>query len=400
MKNKILVVAIIISLLFVSSFSYGEVPFNEDEAKTLLLGDWETGEILYQKNIDKQVEIASITKLMTYIITMDKINEGKISLDDMVLVSHNAATIGGSTFWLREGEKVKLETLLEALLIVSGNDAAVAIAEHVSGTEEEFVKLMNEKAKDIGLNNTKYINASGMPVDDLQNVMTTRDIFNLSRYVISKYPQILKITCKPRLEIESRNFSKENTNVLIGKMENVDGLKTGFTDEAGYCLVSTMEVPAEIEGYLPYRLIAIEMGAKDKKTRKEVSTGLLNYGLNNFSKKEIFSAKDAIKNIEINNADDIEVKVYPSEDYSKIIKKGDKISIDIEINDKLKAPIKKGEEVGVASVFLNNKKIKEMPLVVNSDVKKASFFEIMKRSIKDLAANLKKVVFDKLVFVM
>ncbi|MTI68417.1 MAG: D-alanyl-D-alanine carboxypeptidase [Firmicutes bacterium] len=367
--KRIIILVLVIFLLF------GNVAFCkdlEDGLKGVLLKDFETEEILYSSNINTEMSIASITKLMTYLIIMDSIMEGKIKIDDIVTISKNAASEWGSSFNLKPLEKIKLNTLIKSIMIVSANDSCVAVAEHISGSEEKFVSLMNEKAKKIGLNNTKYINSNGLPEKNGQNTMTINDVFKLTKHVIKKYPSTLNITKIKKLKVENRNFSKENTNPLLKEIKDVDGLKTGYTDDAGYCLVSTINKKESNLNGKPFRLIGIVMGAKSKEIRKNKSIELLNYGMKNFEMKKIVEKKDIIKTVEVFNSADKHVDIYPRDDLCLLVKKGTEIKKEIFIKNDIKAPLKKGDKVGRLTIFYNNK-AKVVELIVNKDIEKANF---------------------------
>jgi D-alanyl-D-alanine carboxypeptidase (penicillin-binding protein 5/6) len=207
-----------------------------DNIKGALLGDLETGQVLYEYNINQQLAIASISKLMTYTVMMDKVSQGEISLDDDVVISGHAAATEGSNFGLLSGETIKLRTLVNGMLIISGNDCATAIAEHVGKTQDNFVSMMNAKASELGLLSASFINPHGLPINDEetgQNYMSVSDLFKMVRYVLNTYPEILEITKQPELIIVERNFRRAATNPILGVVEGADGLKTGYTDKAG-----------------------------------------------------------------------------------------------------------------------------------------------------------------------
>ena len=291
-----------IFILSTSSVTFAENIGIENDVSAYLLGDFESGQIVEEYNIDVPLAIASITKLMTYTVVMDEIEKGNISMRDRVVIDKETEEISGSTFDLKEGEKFSVKTLLESALIVSANDSCVALAKYTAGDVSNFVNKMNEKAKEIGLKNTNYLNPSGLPEKYGQNTMSVRDIFKLSRYILEEYPEVLKITKKPRmsmgigLNIKDREFINKNTNPLLKEIDGVDGLKTGFTNEAGYCLVSTISVKGSPECE-DSRLIGIVMGTESEERRNEISKNLLDYGISNYENKEIevFQNGDLVK---------------------------------------------------------------------------------------------------------
>jgi D-alanyl-D-alanine carboxypeptidase (penicillin-binding protein 5/6) len=268
-----------------------------------------------------------------------------------------------------------LETLIESILIASANDSCVAIAEHVAGSEAEFVKMMNQKAKELGLENTVFYNPNGLPEEDKrENTMTIREINVLTQYILHEYPEILEITDKMYIEINPRKF-EENTNPLLKDIPLVDGIKTGNTNAAGLCLVSSIKLPKDKNKNKDkeMRLIAIVMGAETRKERKEKSQKLLEYGIENFGTKEIIT-KDKGININLKKAKNQEVKLVPKGDDYLVVKNGDKISTKVLIDENLKLPLKKDKKAGVLEVYQNKKLKYKLDLFTNRDLKKANIF--------------------------
>lgn len=374
MKKKFICV-LIIMIILLSSTTYGAEDFSQ-ETRAVLLGDFESGQIFYEYNIDAQIEIASLTKLMTYLLAMEHVDSGKVSLDDIVTISHTASRTPGSSLKLREGEELTLRTLLDSIMIVSANDSCIAIAEHISGSADAFTKLMNDKAQEIGLANTVYLNPNGYPLKNgVQNMMTTRELFELSRYVISKYPQILETTKINKMLMPSRGYDRDNTNPLLSLISNVDGLKTGFTDEAGYCLISTVEIKEDENNTKPFRLIGIVMGTKTEEIRKNVSKELLEYGLENYSYKQILNKDTSIKKIDILNAKISKVDIYPQKDLNLLVKKGEIIKQEIKLEKFLKAPLKAGDKVGQVHVLDKGGESYIIDLHTKVSVQKISLFD-------------------------
>jgi len=360
-----------------------------DGLRSYLLADYETGEILEEYNIDEAVEIASISKLMSFLIIMEKVEEGIISLDDVVKIDKDTTKIKGSSFKLKEGEEFTVKELLDAAIVISGNDATYALAKYVAGTEEEFVKLMNEKAKELGFNNAVFYNSTGLPVNgsDVQNKMTTREIFKLSQYIIEHYPIILDICKIKAIEVKERDFFQINTNPLLYEIKEVDGLKTGFTNKAGYCYVSTFKIDG-IEGQTKdLRLIAIVMGAKDLLERNQMAKVLVEYGINHFSKKVILDKNVPLETLYFPKGDITETYVYPEEEFSKLIRKGTDITIDLDLDD-IALPLKANTKVGKAYVKEDGKTIFETSILVKEDVNKAKWYVLVWRFIKTLFERL------------
>ncbi len=369
---KVLSLCLLIIIL-ANTAAFGEINVNQN-INAALLGDLETGEVLYSYNINEQLAMASISKLMTYLVMMDAITDGKASLDDDVVISGHTAATEGSKFGLLSGETVKLSFLVKGMLVVSGNDCATAIAEHIGTTVDNFVKMMNEKASELGLLSASFINPHGLPINDEetgQNHMSVSDIYKLTRQVLEKYPQILEVTKLKELAVPERNYRKEATNPALGVIEGVDGLKTGYTDKAGICLVSTMPVTGQGQDF---RLIAIIMGAQTHEERLSKTQELLEYGKNNFEYDKLADKTKPADKVYIENSKNGIVKVYPASDYNKIIKNGDIISTKASYNDTVKAPLKQGDKIGTISIFVNGEEVGHVDAIVTEDIGKANIF--------------------------
>lgn len=368
--SKVLSLCLLIMMLS-NIVVFGEININQN-INAALLGDLETGEILYEYNIDEQLAIASISKLMTYLVMKDAIAKGEVSLEDDVLISGHTAATEGSKFGLLSGESVKLDLLVKGMLVVSGNDCATAIAEHVGKTEDNFVKMMNEKAAEVGLLSASFVNPHGLPINDEetgQNHMSASDIYKLARHILSKYPEVTEVTKLSQLVVPERNFSKAATNPVFGVVEGVDGLKTGYTDKAGICLVSTVPVEGKEEDY---RLIGIIMGAKTHEERLDKTKTLLEYGKNDFSFYKLTDTTQSIDEVYINNSKNGKISVYPASDYKKIIKNDDIIKTKISYNDTVKAPLKQGDKIGTISILVNDEEIGQVDAIVNQEIEKAN----------------------------
>lgn len=379
---KVLSICLVIIILS-NSIAFGEINVNE-YIKGALLGDVETGEILYNYNTNEQLAIASITKLMTYLIMKEAIENKEISLDDDVVISGHAAATEGSRFGIKVGEKIKLSMLTKGMFIVSGNDCATAIAEHVGKTEDNFVKMMNEKAAELGLMSASFINPHGLPIDDGetgQNYMSISDIYKLVRYILTKYPETIEITSQKELVIPERNFSKASTNPLFGVIEGVDGLKTGYTDKSGLCLVSTMPITGSGQDF---RLIAIIMGSQSHEDRISKTKELLEYGRDNYSSQKLTDMTIPIDNAYIPSSKTGKIDVYPSMDFNKLVKNDEIVKTEISYNETVSAPIDKGEKIGKIVIYINNQEIGQVDAIVNEDVEKANIFIRFIRFFKNL----------------
>ena len=380
--RKILSLCLLIIML-TNIVVFADININ-DNIKGALLGDLETGEILYEYNINQQLAIASISKLMTYTLMMDKVLAGEISLDDDVVISGHAAATEGSNFGILSGETIKLSTLVNGMLVVSGNDCATAIAEYVGKTEDNFVSMMNSKASELGLLSASFVNPHGLPINDEetgQNHMSVADLYKLSRHVLSTYPEILEITKQPELIVAERNFRKTATNPILGIVEGADGLKTGYTDKAGICLVSTMPVKGKGQDF---RLIGIILGAQTHEDRLSKTTQILEYGKNNFIKLNLTDASEAIDKVYISNSKSGKVDVFPASDYYKVIKNQDEVTTKITYNESVKAPFDRGEKIGTISIFVNGEEIGQVDATVNENIEKANILVIIVRFFRNL----------------
>lgn len=395
-KNQLFFILILI--LFTNSISFAENIGIEDEVSAYLLGDFEEGRILEEYNIDTPLEVASITKLMTYVIVMDEIDKGNVSKNDIITIDKEVEEINGSTFELKEGEKFSVDTLLESILIVSANDSCVALAKHAVGDVPSFVNKMNQKAMKIGLKHTNYFNPHGLPEKYGQNTMSVRDIFELSRYIIKEYPEILEITKMSHMdmgdEMRSEDFINENTNPLLKEIYGVDGLKTGFTNKAGHCLVSTINLEGQAKNE-NFRLVGIVMGTKSEEKRKEMGKYLLEYGDSNYKKKQVLSKDEPIDSIHIPNGSKREVEVFPKKNTYILEKKNDNILEKIVIDDDIQLPLKKGDTIGKVILYSENeeKVLREVELILGRRVGKANFIVKSIRNLKSFLMYIWSTIF-------
>ncbi|MBG0764106.1 MAG: D-alanyl-D-alanine carboxypeptidase [Tissierellales bacterium] len=378
---------VLIIMLLSTSAVFADIDVSSD-ISAAISGDVETGEIFYQYNTDEVVPIASTTKIMTYLVAKEAIENGEVSKEDMVIVSQHAADTKGSSFGLVAGEEISFGTLIDIILIVSGNDAAVAIAEHVSGSEEAFVERMHETAERIGLTTAKFINPNGMPIDleeTDQNFMSTGDLFELARYIIKNYPEVIEITDRENLTLPERNYEKAATNPLLPENEIVDGFKTGYTDKAGLCLISTAPVVIQEDENMNRRVLAVVMGAKSHSDRENKSMDLLEYGMYEFSKEKLISKDEAIDKIIIPNGKEMTLNVGTENDYYHIVKKGSEFKTVINY-DKYEnlAPIKTGDIVGEAEIYIDEDLVDTLEIVSSRDVEKAGFFTRAFRYLRSL----------------
>lgn len=381
MKRKISFILAIL-IIFLNINVYADIGI-EDSLRSYILADSKTGKILESYNIDEVIEIASISKIMTYIVVMDSVNGGDISLEDIILVDKDTARVNGSTYKLKEGEEFTVKELLEASLVISGNDATYALAKHVAGTEANFATMMNKKAKDIGLENAVFYNSTGLPIypEDIQNKMTTRELFELSKYIVENYPEILEISKLKAVSNADRDFFQWNSNPLIPKIKQVDGLKTGFTNRAGYCHVSTFKEQAKKGVRDELRLISIVMGADDIQTRNKMSERLVKYGLENYSKKVFLDPDVPMDKLYFEKGKEQEINVFPNTSFSELVKKDQDIEVVVDFKEDIKLPLKRDEVVGVAKIVENGNTIYSSDLIVRDKLEKANFLVIIGRKI-------------------
>lgn len=379
-KKALLSLVLILSICFVGTAKSFAIFGIENKTTASLIGDAKSGALFVSENIDEPLSIASISKLMTYYLVKEKISEGKIKMEDKVKVSKNASLEEGSSLDLKEGEEITIKDLLDGLMIVSGNDSAVALAEVVAETESKFVTLMNEKSSELGLKNASFSNASGLMKNGQDNKMSTRDIFLLSKAIIEKYPEVLEYAKTTVLEQPSRNFKKESTIPLVGQVEGVDGLKTGHTDEAGYCLVSTMTIK---KGESEFRIISVLMGAKTKADRAQYMKDMLNYAKQNIETRKIIDSQKFVKKVELKSSSQGFVELVVKEDVDRVSMKGINYETEVNIGD-IKLPLKKGDKVGEIQIKNSKEVIDTVDLVAKEDYSKAGFLSRVGRLFKTI----------------
>lgn len=387
MKRKINLLMIIL-IIFTSSFVHGEISM-EENLRAYILADVETGEVLESYNIDEVVEIASISKIMTYLVVMDNVSSGNISLEDPVKIDKDTASIGGSTLKLKEGEIFTVEDLLKGAIVVSGNDAAYGLSKYVGGTEAGFAKLMNEKAQEIGLTSATFYNSTGLPVYSInqQNRMTIVDIFKLSQHIIKKYPEVLEMASTRAINMPDRDFYGRNTNPLLFKVKEVDGLKTGFTNAAGWSYTSTFNIEGIEDETKDLRLVSIVMGCEDMKTRNKIARILVESAIDNYSNKIFLNEEIPVDILELPKGDISEANLFPKEGYSKVVKKDEDIDLDLEIDEDIELPLLAGEKVGTGRIMENGEEVFKTDIIVKENINKAKWYTMFFRSLKAIFAT-------------
>ena len=363
-------------IFLIGSISATDIGLAKNSESAVLI-EASTGKILYEKNSNEKRSPASMTKIMTLLLTMEALDSGKIKLDDQVLISKNASSMGGTQIFVEQNTKVPVENLIKGIGIASANDAAVAIAEYIGGTEENFVSMMNERASQLGCKNTTFKNPHGLDEDG--HLTTARDLSLIARELI-KYPFALKITStyEDYIDVSGENHWLVNTNKLLRFYTGIDGLKTGYTDKAGYCLTATMERNN-------MRLLSIVMGADTKDNRSTDTISMMEYGYSSYGTNTILNKNKYSGTIKINNAKKRKVKYYLNDDVKLVVKKGTK-DVNYKIDKKLynvKAPLKKNSKVGKLIVTYENKKY-EYDLIVRENVKKSTYLNTVKNNLKDV----------------
>ena len=362
-----------------NTYVYAENQSLEINAPSAILLEAKTGTVIYEKNPDEIRSPASITKIMTLLLAFEALEEGKISLQDEVVTSAYAKSMGGSQVFLEEGEIQTVETLLKCIAVASGNDASVCMAEHIGGTEGEFVNLMNQKAMELGMTNTHFMDCCGLSDSD-EHYTTARDVAVMSKELISKYPEVFNYTTIWMEDIThvtnkgESTFTLSSTNKLLKQYPYANGLKTGSTDKAKYCLSSTA-LKDDVQ------LIAVVMAAPDPKVRFEDCKNLLNYG---FSKVHFYEdeKKENLASIPVRGGVALETVIEYKEGFVYLDMEGNdlsQISKKEEIPEFVEAPLKKGDKVGSVNYYLGEKQIGQVELVVCQDLEKAGFGDYFKR---------------------
>ncbi|MDO5002844.1 MAG: D-alanyl-D-alanine carboxypeptidase family protein [bacterium] len=343
-----------------------------------LLMEQSTGEIIFEKDKDKQVAVASMTKMVAQTIILENIESGKIKWDDIVSVSKNAADMGGSQIYLTAGEKMSVKDLFKGISMASANDATVAMAEYIAGDEASFVKLMNKKVKELGLKNTTFKNSTGL--DEEGHLSTAYDMAIIARNLLN-HEKILDFSSvyEDYLRQDTENkFWLVNTNKLVRFYDGADGLKTGHTDAAKYCLAAT----AKKDGM---RLIAIVLGEENSKIRNSETMALLDYGFNT-KKITVVKKKDkVVKELEFDKGDKEKIQLVPKYDVGVLENKasrGNKYKYNIEV-DKIKLPIKQGDILGKIIVKDGKKEITKVDLVSKTSIKKLNYIELYIETVKN-----------------
>ena len=352
----------------------------ETKARNMILMDYDTGQYLYTKDAEKMIPPASMSKLMTVYILFSKLGDGSLSLDDTFTVSENAwrkggAASGGSTMFLALGSKVRVEDLLKGIIIQSGNDACIVAAENLAGSEEDFADMMNKKAKEIGLNNSHFVNATGLPHPDHR--MSVEDLAKLSRRIISEYPQYYHLFSQK--EFVYNNIRQGNRNPLLYNMPYADGLKTGHTEEAGFCLTASAKKGDR-------RLISVMTGLGSMKERSEEADKIMSWGFREFDNYTILKKGAKVADIPVWYGVSKDVPMVVSEDVVRTLKKSksDEVKLIASYDKPVKAPVKAGQQLGVVKVELPGQDTLEVPLIAAADVAEVGLWGRIRKNLSYL----------------
>ncbi|MEE1313006.1 MAG: D-alanyl-D-alanine carboxypeptidase family protein [Lachnospiraceae bacterium] len=378
-------------LCFLIAFSY-QVPVSAEEkleltAKSAIVMEASTGRIIYEDNSTQALPPASVTKVMTLLLIFEAIHQGKINLQDEVTVSEHAASMGGSQVFLEAGEVQTVEVMIKSIAVASGNDASVAMAEHIAGSESAFVTQMNQKAKELGMKQTAFKNCCGLDVDD--HVTSAKDIALMSRELITKYPEVLKYSSIWMDEFTHKTkkgesvFGLSNTNKLLKQYQGCTGLKTGSTSQAKFCLSAT----AERNGI---SLIAVVMASNSSKERVKDASTLLDYGFANCKKYTAPSLDKKLKPVPVTKGEQEEAQIMCEKSFETVLVNGeseDGITYNIQRKKNLKAPLKKGDTAGWVTYYQKGSYIGKVKLVVKKNIKEMTLEKSMERILKQFFSS-------------
>ncbi len=351
-------------------------------AKSAILIDGSSGKVLFAMNEKEHLPPASVTKVMTLLLILEGCESGKISTEDEVIISERAASMGGSQMYMEPGEKHTVEELLKGVIMVSANDGCVALAEHLSGSVESFVELMNRRASEMGLKDSHFVNTNGLPVADHYSCaydigMISRELmkFEDARRWFTAWQEDIKVG----LPGKESDFTLTNTNKLIKSYSGAIGVKTGFTDDAGYCLAGAAERGTT-------RLISVVLGCETSEIRFAETVRLLDYGFAGYETVQLAEAGETIEKVPVPKGDQTELLAVSEDPLGITVKKGEKSKVKklVEIDEELKLPIEKGDKVGTMTVFEGKKKTAQYKLVSDRNVERADFITTYIRMIKKL----------------
>ncbi len=372
-----------VSTLLMSGVIFGQVTMAhaiETKAKNLILMDYDTGHYLYQKEAQKMIPPASMSKLMTIYIVFSKLKDGSLSEDDIFTVSENAwrkggAASGSSTMFLNIKEKVRVGDLIQGIIIQSGNDACIVAAENIAGSEEDFAVMMNTEAKKLGMNNSSFVNSTGWPHPDQR--MSVEDLAILARAIIKDFPEYYHFFSEKNYT--HNNIRQGNRNPLLYSMPEADGLKTGHTEEAGFCLTGSAKRGDR-------RLISVMSGLSSNKERSEEAEKIMNWGFREFDNYKVLKQGQKVAELPVWMGESKSVDLLVNQDVLKTIKKSKapKVKMTVVYDKPVKAPIMQGDKLGYVRVEIPGQKVEEIPLIASQEVKKLGWFGKIVENIKYL----------------
>ena len=375
LKNRLL-----LGCMLIGAMAAADAKAIETKAKNMILMDYDTGQYLYTKDIDKMIPPASMSKLMTVYMIFSKLRDGSLSLDDTFTVSENAwrkggAASGGSTMFLAIGDKVRVEDLLKGIVIQSGNDACIVAAENLSGSEEDFAVEMNKKAKEIGLKNSHFANATGLPHPDHR--MSVEDLALLARMIIAEFPQYYHLFSQK--EYTYNNIRQGNRNPLLYSMSSADGLKTGHTEEAGFCLTASAKRGNR-------RLIGVMSGLNSNKERSEEADKIMNWGFREFDNYTLLKKATKVAEMPVWYGEKTSVDMLIGQDVLRTLpgRKDEKVKLTAVSDKPVKAPVKAGQKLGHVRIEVPGEPDLEIPLVAASDVHKVGVWGKISKNLKYL----------------
>lgn len=346
------------------------------EARSAILMDADTGTVIYEKNSHDQLPPASITKIMTMLLTMEALQSGKLKLTDKVRASEYAASMGGSQIFLEPGEEMSVDEMLKGIAMASGNDASVAMAEKIGGSEQAFVAMMNDRAQELGMKDTHFVNCNGLPVD--KHYSSAHDIAVMSRELL-KYPQITKYTGAYQDYLRKSSvkpFWLVNTNKLVRFYTGADGLKTGYTGEAKFCLSAT----AKRDGM---RTVAVVLGEPNTKTRNSEVSSMFDYAFSQYTMKSIYKPGDLLGTVKVEKGVLPELMIRADQTYSVLVKKGgktDDLRPQLLLPASVKAPLKAGDSIGKLVIYQNGRIVKQFNVTSPATIEKANWWKLFKRT--------------------
>ncbi len=377
-KIKLILLFIFVFILVMSSNS---MAFDLG-AYSAILVEADTGQVLYEENADEELPPASITKIMTMLLTMEAVEDGEISLSDPVTISTRAADMGGSQIFLEAGSELTVEELMKAVTISSANDATYALSEYVGGTYSSFVEMMNERARELGMENTNFVNSTGLPAEN--HYTSARDITKMAREVI-QYPEIQEWgqIWVDYLQLDDREAMLANLNRLVRDYPGMDGIKTGRTEAAGYCLAGS----AEREDL---RLISVIMNADSDEERQDLTRELLDYGFGNFVQEVLLEQDELVHNISFPGSNQGEVTARAASDLTAVRERGEdpEFAREVETIEEFEFPIAAGEKMGEMIIYQEDTEINRVDLLAEEEITRAGIISRFFRSISDMIGDL------------